>query len=367
MTEPTDLRAKAGFVSQVFGKPGDINARMTVGDLDVHFSEKQGLRDSQEDQFWRLSNLNMGSQRKREQFVKDAFREVAGVTDKQDSGCTCTLALVSREREITVGHLGDSPAVLFMRDRATGKVTYKELTQDHTPGDPKERARIIRSGGEVSEDGRIIGRGGRGRLAVARGFGDGHYPGVGRTPDVNTYKLDDVASAADTDFYLLVSCDGMLERSAELTKEQRARVDEINSWPEDREITQEEFYEIQDLKVALQAVPPRSTVLQGIADVIAEHGDDPEENVARLLVAKALLGGSHDNVTGMFSKIPDHMKKDTALLIADGHGGKECAQQVAGEFALRMEKFQDVADSARLVTHYRHEGLDRNGKKLGRC
>jgi serine/threonine protein phosphatase PrpC len=52
-----------------------------------------------------------------------------------------------------------------------------ELTRDHKPHEPQERARIVSSGGFVCEQGRLGGE-----LSVARALGDHHLPQLKQPP-----------------------------------------------------------------------------------------------------------------------------------------------------------------------------------------
>lgn len=81
------------------------------------------------------------------------------------SGCTATVALIS-PTTVTFAFLGDSPA--FVLDTATGKFT--EIGK-HEPTRPDERSRILKNGGEVTQDPGDAPRV-NGMLMVSRAFGD---------------------------------------------------------------------------------------------------------------------------------------------------------------------------------------------------
>lgn len=70
------------------------------------------------------------------------------------------MALIYKN-ELYVANAGDSRSVLF----TGGKV--RELSKDHKPSDEKEKQRIIKGGGVVTEDGRI-----NGNLNLSRAIGD---------------------------------------------------------------------------------------------------------------------------------------------------------------------------------------------------
>ena len=69
--------------------------------------------------------------------------------DTSLSGTTAVFALV-RGDELTVLNAGDSRLILGVKDpNGSGRVIPKEITHDHKPDDPKEQARIERTGGRV--------------------------------------------------------------------------------------------------------------------------------------------------------------------------------------------------------------------------
>lgn len=68
--------------------------------------------------------------------------------DARCSGTTATIAAVVRNQRILVAHVGDSRAVLGIQPLG-GPWMVKELTRDHKPELPDERARVERSGAQV--------------------------------------------------------------------------------------------------------------------------------------------------------------------------------------------------------------------------
>jgi|GEM_PF-2133311 len=120
------------------------------------------------------------------------------------AGSTAVTALIDKNNNLTIGHAGDSRAVLCDKD---GNIL--QATVDHKPDSPKEQTRIERAGGTVT---RIAG--GRtprinGYLAVARSFGDYYLRGnageklVSSTP--NVFVRPNVPSGS----FLIVACDGL--------------------------------------------------------------------------------------------------------------------------------------------------------------
>jgi protein phosphatase 2C family protein 2/3 len=122
-------------------------------------------------------------------------------------GATGISCLIIGDRIITC-NLGDSKAVLSRRGRAI------ELSTDHKPDNPAERARIQQNGGFVAF-GRVCGR-----LAVSRSFGDFIYKSTGEDSQVFentapclevTPEIKEIYINPQEDEFLLLACDGMFE------------------------------------------------------------------------------------------------------------------------------------------------------------
>lgn len=131
-------------------------------------------------------------------------------------GSTAVVALVEcdgstsegRPLRIVVANCGDSRAVLCRGGQAV------ELTEDHKPDSPEERARIEGAGGFVAAVGpcqRIDGWG----LNLSRALGDFHYKArddlppeqqkVSCAPEVRSCEV------TEQDEFLLLACDGVFE------------------------------------------------------------------------------------------------------------------------------------------------------------
>jgi serine/threonine protein phosphatase PrpC len=115
-----------------------------------------------------------------------AYCELARNTEVMD-GSTCVVVYVSSregEEELVVSNTGDSRAVLV---RAGGAAVA--LTEDHSPENKKEQARIRRAGGTVKFDAEDDCWRVDGMLAVSRAVGDVYVkPYVTAEPDVLTFK-----------------------------------------------------------------------------------------------------------------------------------------------------------------------------------
>eukprot|EP00939_MAST-03C_sp_MAST-3C-sp1_P001357 g1357.t1 len=107
------------------------------------------------------------------------------------SGTTLVLAVV-RDGRITTCNLGDSTLSAVIRDDTATNVV--QLTKDHTPVDPSERARIVRSGGlvyAVDPD----GTGPQGPLRVWRKQKDG--PGIAMSRSIGDVMATNVGVISD--------------------------------------------------------------------------------------------------------------------------------------------------------------------------
>lgn len=107
----------------------------------------------------------------------DAFKScedewnIIAERDSEFSG-SCAIAALISGLDVVIGHAGDCRAVARM-----GKKTF-QLTKDHRPSDPAEKARIYAAGGFI-KNGRVMGA-----LAPSRGFGDLDVKRKAPSPDV---------------------------------------------------------------------------------------------------------------------------------------------------------------------------------------
>jgi len=120
------------------------------------------------------------------------------------AGCTACSAIIT-PTDIFVGNSGDSRAVLAVKKG--DKLTAVDMSVDHKPDNPSEKARIEKAGGFV-EDNRV-----KGILNLSRSLGDLEYksdsskpPGeqmITAVPEINKQRI-----TPDTNF-LIIACDGI--------------------------------------------------------------------------------------------------------------------------------------------------------------
>lgn len=129
--------------------------------------------------------------------------------DANRSGTTCSLVLHCMQKKMLyIAHVGDSRVVLGRKNE--GKYEAVDLTIDHKPDLPEERARIEKGGGVVVFDGgwnyRVFAKNktdSRGKrfpgLNMSRAMGDlsgFNEAGISATPDVNARPVESAEVAA---------------------------------------------------------------------------------------------------------------------------------------------------------------------------
>lgn len=170
------------------------------------------------------------------------------------SGTTFTCAVI-RDNKITMANIGDSRTSLGYRN-AEGGITGINLTIDHKPDLPVEKARIEATGGRVFaveyEDGvdgppRVwLGHMDVPGLAMSRSLGDvvAHSAGVSSEPEFFEYEFN---PAGREDLILVMASDGLWEfcsdqdvlEIAASTSEPRFAVDKLISESNERWMKEE--------------------------------------------------------------------------------------------------------------------------------
>jgi len=138
--------------------------------------------------------------------------------DAWESGTTATVVLLFPEQRALVAHVGDSRAILVTRPRGQLSAPWSvtELTHDHKPDLPDERARIERAGARVGTPNaydptpRVFTPGQTWPcIAMSRCIGDlhAHTQGVSAVPDTSIFgKLYDPSTE---DAILIICSDGV--------------------------------------------------------------------------------------------------------------------------------------------------------------
>eukprot|EP00929_Paragymnodinium_shiwhaense_P082675 TRINITY_DN4369_c0_g3_i1.p1 TRINITY_DN4369_c0_g3~~TRINITY_DN4369_c0_g3_i1.p1 ORF type:complete len:578 (-),score=120.98 TRINITY_DN4369_c0_g3_i1:25-1758(-) len=127
--------------------------------------------------------------------------------DANRSGCTCSVIFYDQKLNMLhVGHVGDSRCVLGRVDKTAAEAhrcQAIDLTIDHKPDLPEERARIEKAGGRVVFDGgwnyRVYGKNNKGPgLNMSRAMGDlnGYFEaGISATPDILSHQVENMGSS----------------------------------------------------------------------------------------------------------------------------------------------------------------------------
>jgi serine/threonine protein phosphatase PrpC len=106
---------------------------------------------------------------------------------------TITTTTTQQGNRLIVANAGDQRAVLCRGGRPY------QITRDHRPDVPDEKARIEQEGGFVSENKRV-----NGVLALSRALGDPElHPHVTHVPDIFHIEL------TPEDKFLIIACDGV--------------------------------------------------------------------------------------------------------------------------------------------------------------
>lgn len=164
-----------------------------------------------------VRNLNRLKKGDIHQTLTDAFEHTDeklrhASTESQISGTTGLMVLVD-SGNIYVANTGDSRAVIGRRSDVT-QIKAIQLTVDHKPNLPAEKARILAAGGYVSPRSQKYGpsrvwvRIGQGAgLAMSRSLGDHVCARVGviATPEIATHMI------AEEDMFIVIATDGVWE------------------------------------------------------------------------------------------------------------------------------------------------------------
>jgi serine/threonine protein phosphatase PrpC len=182
------------------------------------------------------------------------------------SGTTFTCAVI-RDNRCTCGNIGDSRTTIGYRDPATGKIVAANITIDHKPDLPAEKARIESKGGRVFaveyDDGvdgppRVwLGHMDVPGLAMSRSLCDAvaHSAGVSSEPEFFEYDFN---KNGREDLILVMASDGLWEfvsdqeviDIAASTTEPRYAVDKLINEANDRWMKEEQVVDDTTVCVA---------------------------------------------------------------------------------------------------------------------
>lgn len=258
---------------------GDIDRRFEAGELSVGVSQKKGQRYTQEDAFF-VTAAPARNSAEIPDLLQQTFADVAEqVVCEGYGGSTATVAVISADNKLSIAHLGDSPALVFIRDPATGHVEARELIKMHNVHNPEEVERVKADGGTVDCN-RVQGGDDHGILLTRRFGNNSLFPGLSSTPDVTQLDLSAVGKPGDQVF-VCVACDGLFEG---------------------------------DIKPQEYATLIEDAFKQG-----------KQDNIPQLMARYAYERGSGDNLTVAFTEVPPKQAQDLVIGVMDGHGGRRTA------------------------------------------
>ena len=158
-----------------------------------------------------------------QRLLESADAEIASggpflLVDSRCSGTTATAALLLQGQRLLLAHVGDSRAVLGVRARDPGAPWRAlDLTRDHRPDAPDERARIEGAGAQVVTVGiapvstnRVITQGQSWpAINMSRSLGDLHAHSQGLTCAAEVALLEAAWDPATEEAMLLLGSDGI--------------------------------------------------------------------------------------------------------------------------------------------------------------
>lgn len=294
----------------------------------IGVSQQENMRGYQQDRFMIAEANTQDAVLMKQQISTQFARTNSEINSSEDinsnRGGSCANLVVIGHDRIDAAQLGDSRAVLFMRDKATGAVYAYPLNSSlHGVENPKEWERIEKQKAEWQKIDPDVSIGkqrnyltlGRKGLAITRSFGDNDFTLerdgkspislVSKEPEIESWEL---AHHDKYDYFVGVGCDGMFDK------------------------TSPEQY----------------------AGLVQQHAGLTPGEIAEKMVDLALSTGAYDNLTMLFSPVPDDKEKTIVLAVCDGHGrdGEEIAEKAASELqrglgkAIVPQKIQSKADIA---------------------
>eukprot|EP00331_Platyophrya_macrostoma_P024731 CAMPEP_0176439384 /NCGR_PEP_ID=MMETSP0127-20121128/19909_1 /TAXON_ID=938130 /ORGANISM="Platyophrya macrostoma, Strain WH" /LENGTH=300 /DNA_ID=CAMNT_0017823639 /DNA_START=53 /DNA_END=955 /DNA_ORIENTATION=+ len=177
--------------------------RHFIAELLSNENFKKGIYDKAlTETFLRMDELLVTPEGRKEINILKNGDDGKGYQPESFAGCTANVALIAKG-ELIVANAGDSRCIISSKGVAI------EMSEDHKPELPRERERVQKAGGYISE-GRI-----NGNLNLSRALGDLEYkkntelgPGeqlISSVPEIKRRML-----TADDEF-IVIGCDGIWE------------------------------------------------------------------------------------------------------------------------------------------------------------
>lgn len=292
-----------------------------------------GSREEQQDRV-AVFNVRQSADRNLHRVFKKIHAGLASALTEEEmdsGGAVASLALVDPGKQITIANLGDSRFSLAITTQDINRPRYLRLTKDDVPSIASERKRILKAGGEIDQDGRLVVNGRS--LAVSAAFGDKRYdPFIRRTPHVHHYNINDprLKIAKDAQIVLFGESDG-----SHLSRPGYGRINSLASALNDKgrfDLTMmaTEFNEValrNERYVQRNFLKALTDKQRALLKMILD-GDEPEESdeteIEDISIAYEYFNIRRDNISFVASEIKGSKTKHEipayGMLIVDSHG-----------------------------------------------
>lgn len=297
----------------------DENGEHLIGNKIIKYASTIGISSTRDQEDGAIAGEGVNEtpislQRKFQQIAEKVNNNPA----RFEQGSTAIIANYSTDQILTVGNCGDSKAVLFLV-HPDKNVKFISMSNNHSPSDPLERARLNAAGCPIinlaqsanssatttpKDDYRMWDPKRKKALSVSSGFGDKLYnttniDAVNTEPDIAVENIAQILNKnVGSRIFLLVSCDGLYTPSEHNNKN-----------------LSEENY------------------AKALSQWFKEEAKHDQHNIAVYLQNHALLLGSTDNVTLLFTELTQAPTKPLTLGVFDGHGGAEISRSLVEYFS----------------------------------
>ena len=268
-----------------------VRTQPSIGSYDTPGLNGGRYRGLQQDQHV-TGSMNGVTVEQAKTMIDDSMESARRATQGQEAGSTASLAIVTKDNQLVVGQVGDSPIIVYVQDGQTGEITAHNLTKDHSPSNPAEVARVQAEGGFI-RNGRVGGG-----LAITRAFGDEAVgQGVSSEHEVHVTDLNQYMQDPNSRVWVVVASDGMTEKASH----------------------------------------------QAMSDVFLETSDPAV--LSQRLAERAMRNGSTDNISVTVAEIRPGNTQSVVLGVMDGHGtgGENVSRAVHNEIVRTLSESGYVA------------------------
>jgi serine/threonine protein phosphatase PrpC len=108
-------------------------ANEKIGNFSIAQGSARGGRDYQEDRYF-VAPSHLQTAQEAQSFLIEHFAQLGSQTQSYKCGSTASVAVITPDNRLTVANIGDSPIMVFARDKRTGVVRGIDLAECHTVG-----------------------------------------------------------------------------------------------------------------------------------------------------------------------------------------------------------------------------------------